>query len=261
MDKRLKKLLIKSAIALVGIVLFIVVVCCLFLNVPNYAMAIICIIIPISIILIFRIIIHTAMHAYLYATYDGSEMRDANEIKINSLISKFDLISKVVAGLLVGCIILLAVIGRNASPAVYKDINTNDFIDVEIENTDIESEKYFSNCIVNYYSYGEKCNNYNTTLYVEKIINCPHWFIKYHFNRNYNMLDKNGMRGERLTIKDASNEEYSCAYVLRENGTRISLVAMNKNNFIELTVSNVSESGMSIDTAKVFSYVNDYFKS
>lgn len=261
MDKRLKKLLIKSTIALASIVLFIVFVCCLFLNVPNYAMAIICIIIPVSIILILRIIIHTAMNAYLYTTYDGSEIRDENEIKLHSLISKFDLITKVITGILVSLVILLAVIGRSSSPADYKDINTNDFIDVGIESIDIKSEKYFSNCIVDYFSYGEKCNNYNTTLHVEKIVNSPNWFIKYHFNRKYDMLDKNGMRGEHLTIKDASNEEYSCAYVLRENGTRISLVAMNKNNFIELTVSNISESGISVDTEKVFSYVNDYFKS
>lgn len=257
MDKRLKKLLIKSIIALIGIISFIFLICYLFLSVTKYAMAIVCIIIPVACIIVFRIIIHTVIYSYLYATYDGSATRDANEIKVYSWISKIDLISKVITGLSVSVILLLAIIGRSASPAV-KDINTADFIDVAVESVDIKSEKYFSNCITNYYSYGEKCNDYTTTLFVDRIINCPRWFIKYHYNKSYSMLDKRGMLGEELTATDVNNDRYSCAYVLRDNGTRISLVAMNDNSFISLTVSS-SESDILVDTEKVLNYVDNYF--
>lgn len=259
MDKRLRKLLIKSVTALIGIISFVILLCVLFLNVTRYAVSVVCIIIPIAIILLVRIVIHTAMYAYLYITFDGSDAKDESEIKVTALISKIDLSSKIITVLLAALVLFLPIIGRVASTNIHKDIKTDDFIDIAVENVDIQSEKYFSNCITDYYSYGEKCNNYTTTLSIEKITNCPKWFIKYHYDKNHSMLDKRRQISELLTVTDANNDRYSCAYVLRDNGTRISIIAMNDYNYIELTASSAPESKISVDTEKALNYVENYF--
>ena len=259
MDKRLKKMLIKSITALAGIIAFVVLLCGLFFSVTQKALPIVCIFIPIACVFAFRIIIHTALQAYLYITYDGSDTKDEKEIKATSLISKLDLASKIITAGLTGLVLILAFVGILASPAVSKDVNTSEFIEIAVENVDVKSEKYFSNCITDYYSYGEKCNNYTTTLFVEKITDCPKWFVKYHYNESYFMLDKNIQLGETLTVTDADNDRYSCAYVLNENGTRIGIIAMNDNNFIECTVSVPSDSGISVNTDKVLKYIDNFF--
>lgn len=259
MDKRLRKLLIKSVTVFIGILSFVILLCGLFLNVTRYALPIVCIIIPISVILAVRIVIHTAMYAYLYITFDGSDAKDENEIKITALIYKIDLLSKFITVLLAVLVLFLAVIGRLVSPSIHKDIKTDDFIDIAVEKVDIKSEKYISNYITDYYSYGEKCNNYTTTLFVEKITNCPKWFIKYHYDKNHSMLDKRRQISELLTVIDANNDRYSYAYVLRDNGTSISIIAMNEHNYIGITVSSVPESKISVDTEKALNYVENYF--
>ena len=154
----------------------------------------------------------------------------------------------------------MAVAGRLSSPDISKDINTVDFIDIAVENIDIKTEKYFSNCITNYYSYGEKCNNYTTTLSVEKITNCPKWFVKYHYNKSYSMLDKRSQLGENLKVTDVNNDQYTCAYVLRDNGTRISIIAMKDNDYIELTISTPFDNGLPVNIEKALSYIGCFFE-
>lgn len=259
MDKRLKTLLTKSTISIIVIISLTVILCCLFLSVTRYALPIVCIIIPSAVVLALRIVIHTAMYSYLYINYDGNDTEDEQERKVTSIISKIDSASRIITVISVGVVLILAIVGRIASPAVSGDISTADFMNISVENADIKSEKYFSNCITNYYFYGEKCNNYATTMSVEKIINCPKWFIKYHYDKNRSMLDKRHQAGEVLTVKDVSSDRYSCAYVLRDNGAGISIVAMKDNNYIELTVSAATESEILVDTEKALNYIEEYF--
>lgn len=257
MNKNVKKTIIKSVI---GLVVSIALGTYLY-SIFNYLLAeglvLYCAILPIVILVISRIIIHTILACIQYSKCD--EQRNSQVAKLK----KVDLASKCVAVALALVIVVPMMIGI-INPEAPKEtkINIADFVDIESLDNTIGTSHNVSFYNAKAWHSGGKFNADTVSVNFAKLENCPSIFVSHYYDYKYEMLPStHSVNDPEFKVQEASKNGMTVNYISKDDNTRISIIGMTKHKFIEFSISVADDSQSTIDYSKALQYVYDYLEN
>lgn len=91
---------------------------------------------------------------------------------------------------------------------------------------------------------------------------CPRWAVKEIYNEEIRQLEKSSyVKDGHATLNEINEENIIGYYILKNDGSYISIVAMSDNDFVNLTIGDKGDSGvLKVDYEKVMSFAFEWLE-
>ncbi len=258
----MKKHIIRSSLSIATLLLIIATCFYFFIDIAYYSIIIICTIMPIALSLAFRSITRLIINIYGYKRDTDIKEPNANSRNMQRSFSSYiNIVSIVCTATIIILSLFLSLLGYSKIIEEQNNL-TVDAVEIDnIEITDFESRKSFSNFFTNCNYLSGDSSDKSIRLYIEKIENCPKWYLKYYYNKEYKKLGLTGMLGEEITVHTFDNNDCLCAYSLHNNNTYqgVSVIAMKDNDFVSIHVSGDASDKIWANEEVVKELVNQFF--